>query len=356
MIAMMGVSPLQAYGYLLRGAVGSQNSVAETAVKAIPLIFTGLSYAFAYRCGLINIGAEGQLYMGGLGAAVAGIYLNGLPAVIHIPVALAAGFLAGALWGYVPGLLKARLGVSEVINTIMMTYIAQFFVGYMVTGPIKEPGYFPQTALIRDSAVLPKILPPTRLHLGLILGLLAVAVFWLILWRTPYGFAVRAVGQNTAAAEAAGIVPGRTMASALAIAGGFAGLAGSCEILGIQLRLLQGFSPGYGWDGIAVGLLGRATPLGVLAAALFFGGLRAGGNMMQRGVGVPVAVIYVIQAIIIIVVVASMYLKPGQSGRWRWLRRRVPVRSAAGAPRSAETVPARDAVSALDTVGGCESA
>jgi len=339
-IALMGVSPLRAYGYLLRGAFGDLNSVAETLVKAIPLVFTGLSYAFAYRCGLINIGAEGQLYMGGLATAIVGVYVKGIPALIHVPLALTAGFLAGALWGLIPGVLKARLGVSEIINTIMMTYIAQLFVGYMVTGPIKEPGYFPQTALVEPSAMLPKILPPTRLHLGLVFALLAVAAFWVVLWGTPYGFAVRAVGLNARAAEAAGIAPGPTMASALAVAGGFAGLAGSCEILGVQFRLLQGFSPGFGWDGIAVGLLGQATPLGVLAAAVFFGALRAGGNVMQRGVGVPVAVIYVVQAIIIIVVVASMYLQPRRGwGRPGAGRARVPAAGVTAANPGAEEVP-----------------
>jgi ABC-type uncharacterized transport system permease subunit len=307
-IYFMGIDPLRAYSYLLKGSLGGKNSLAETLIKATPICLTGLGVAFAYRCGLVNIGAEGQLYMGALASTAMGIYgaAWGLPTIIHLPLTLLAGFLAGGIWGSVPGWLKAKYGINEIINTIMFNYIAIYLISYAVTGPLKEqPGFMPQTALIPRSATLPIFLKGTRLHLGFVVALLCVMAFYLILWRTGIGYQIRVVGLNPRAARHAGLNVSMSMVLAMFMSGGLAGLAGAGEILGVLKRLYAGFSPGYGFDGIAVALIGRNTPVGVLAAALLLGALRSGVNAMQMGVGVPIGVIYVIQGTLIIFVVSG---------------------------------------------------
>lgn len=305
-IALIGLNPFMAYYHLVVGSVGSVPAIGETLVKAIPLVFTGLAFAFAFRCGLINIGAEGQLFMGGFGAALVGIYLKGLPAIVHLPLSLAGGFAAGGLWGMLCGWLKTRFGASEIITTVMTNYIAIHWVSYVVCGPmIEPPGDMPQTALVQVSAQLPRILPGTRVHLGLFLAIAAVSFFSFYLWRTTRGYETRVVGQNPHAAAYAGMNAVTNVLLAMFLAGGMAGLAGAGEVLGIQHRLHQGFSPGYGFDGIAVALLGRNTPVGVILAALLFGALRSGGNLMQMLSRVPLAVISIIQAMVIIFVIAE---------------------------------------------------
>jgi len=280
-IGLMGINPLRAYAALFRGSLGSANGLAETLVKATPLVFTALSFAFAYRCGLINIGAEGQLYMGGFAAALAGIYFPGLPAVIHLPLAVAAGFLGGALWGLVIGWLRVAFGASEIITTVMLNYVATYWVGFLVTGPLKDPGGdFPQTAQVVAAAQLPRILSGTRLHLGLLIAILALVFYYVYLWHTKRGFELRVIGQNDEAARYAGMNPRKAILTAMFLAGGMGGLAGAVEILGVQYRLIQSFSPGYGFDGIAVALRGRNTPLGIMLSSILFGLLRSGGNMM----------------------------------------------------------------------------
>ncbi len=313
-IALLGISPFAAYYHLLVGAFGTLPAIGETLVKATPLIFTGLAFALAFRCGLINIGAEGQLFMGGFGAALAGIHLRGLPMYVHLPVALAAGFAAGGLWGALCGWLKTRFGASEIITTVMMNYVAIYWVSYVVAGPMVDPvSQMPQTAQVLATAQLPRILAGTRVHLGFLVALVAVAFFGFYLWRTARGFETRVVGQNPHAAAYAGMNAAANVLLAMFLAGGMAGLAGAGEVLGIQFRLYQGFSPGYGFDGIAVALLGRNTPVGIVLAALLFGALRAGGNLMQMLSHVPVAVISIIQALVIIFVVAG--------GIWDYARR-----------------------------------
>jgi len=305
-ILAMGLDPLNAYQNLLKGSLGSVNAIGETLVKTTPLLFTGLSYALARRCGLFNLGAEGQLYMGGFLASVVGIYIKGLPIFIHLPFALIAGFIGGGLWGLLAAWLKLKFGASELITTIMLNYVATHWISYLVTGPMKEPpGDFPQSAQIEISAQLPRIVAGTRLHLGLIVALLGIAFFYWFLWKTTIGYEVRVVGENSEAAQYAGMNISRNALLAMFIAGGFAGLAGSSEILGVQQRLFQNFSPNYGFDGIAVALLGQNTPIGILLAGILFGILRSGANMMQMAAKVPIALIYIIQALVIMFVVGS---------------------------------------------------
>lgn len=322
LIYMVGINPWKAYKYLVYGAFGSSNSIAETIVKSCPLAFAGLGFAFAFRCGLVNIGAEGQLYLGALASILVGIYVKGLPSVIHIPLAVLAGAAAGALWGAIPGYLKARFGISEVINTIMMNYVGIYFVSYLVHGPLREPpGYYPQTARILPSAAFPKLIPGTRLHAGIFLVILATFLVHHILRNTTLGYQVKAVGFNRDAARFGGINVPLNLIIAMAISGALAGLAGVNEMLGVQHRLLDGFSPGYGYDAIAVALLGRAHPIGVFFAALLFGGLRAGANMMQRSAAVPIQLIYIIQGLVVLFVIGSTFLMDRYSARA--LKRRV---------------------------------
>ncbi|NPV69301.1 MAG: ABC transporter permease [Firmicutes bacterium] len=327
----MGISPVAAYQALLAGSVGSKNAIGETLVKAAPLMLTGLSFAVAFRCGLVNIGGEGQLYMGALAATCAGVFVKGLPTAIHLPLAVAAGFSGGGLWGLIPGWLKTRFGANEIITTVMLNYVAIYFVSYLVTGPLKAPpGSSPHTEPVAASAVLPRILPGTRLHLGFIVAVAAVVFYYVFLWKTREGFELRVVGQNPGAARYAGMRPASSMMLAMFVAGGMAGVAGAGEILGIQQRLMQAFSPGYGFDGIAVALLGLTTPAGIALAAVLFGILRSGGNMMQMMVGVPIALINVIQALVILMVVAQIASRPGGRERLRTLLRQTWKGLAAG--------------------------
>ncbi|MGI9861749.1 ABC transporter permease [Moorella naiadis] len=315
-IALMGLDPLNAYQSMLQGALGSTNGIGETMVKATPLIFTGLSFGLAKKAGLINIGAEGQLYMGGLLSVIVGISLKGLPIFIHLPLAILAGFIGGGLLGLLSGWLKVRFGASEIITTVMLNYVAQYFVSYMVNGPLIEPpGNFPQSPPVAASAQLPIILAGTRLHLGFIIAILAILAYYIFMWRTNTGYEMRVVGQNPQAAAYAGMNAARTTLLSMFLAGGMGGLAGVGEILGIQHRLFQNFSPGYGFDGIAVSLLGYNSPIGIFLAAILFGILRAGGNMMQMIANVPIAVVYIIQAFVIIFVAAEALLRRRRSKR-----------------------------------------
>jgi simple sugar transport system permease protein len=323
LIALTGGSPGRAYLALLDGAFGSVSSVAVTLQKTAPLVFTGLSVAFAFRAGLLNIGAEGQLYMGALASVLGGIHLAVLPPGLHAAVALTLGLLAGAAYGAGAGYLKARRGVSEIISTIMLNFLAIFFVSYLVQGPVAEPpGYFHQTAAIAPGAALPPLLPGAGLSSGIVLAVAAAVLLRLVLWRTPVGFLVRAVGHNPVAARFAGMSVGGATVVAMAMSGAMAGLAGAVEILGEQHRLLDFFSPGYGFDGIAVAFLGRSDPLWVILAALFFAALRTGANQMQRVSGMPVALVQVLQALVIVFVLAG--------GVATWRRERASRRGAAG--------------------------
>lgn len=300
-ILLSGANPLVAYKSMLFGAFGSKQSIAETLVKTTPLLLCGLGLTIAYRTGLVSIGSEGQMIMGGLFATLAGIYFKGLPSFVLIPILMLAGMLGGAIWGGIPGYLKAKLGVSEVINTIMLNYIATFTVAYLLSAPLKEPpGYFPQSAQIAKEAWLPIIIPGTRLHIGIIFALASVLIVYFLLWRSPLGFQMRAVGYSQTAAKNNGIKVGKNLILALALSGAFAGLAGMVEISGLHYRLMGGFSSEYGFDAMAVALLGKLNPAGVTVAAVLFGALRVGANMMQRTVQVPSSLVFVIQGLIII--------------------------------------------------------
>jgi general nucleoside transport system permease protein len=309
-IFAIGANPLQAYLALADAAFGSVNGFAETMVKAGPLLLTGLGIAVAYRARFWNIGAEGQIYAGGILAAVVGIYLKGLPAAIHLPLTLLAGLVGGALWGFIPGLLKARFRVNEIITTLMMNYIMIQLTAYLVHVPMRDMTsgitISPQLSI---TAWLPIILPRTRFHLGI---LLAIAIAFLLHWviyKTILGYQIRAVGENQRASRLAGIKVEHVIIFAVIISGALAGLAGASEVAGVQRRLVEHFSPGYGYLAIAVALLGNLQPIGIVFSSILFAALLNGADAMQRAAAVPVPLIYVIEGLVIIFIAIRTFAR-----------------------------------------------
>jgi len=315
-----GYSPSEAYIALFRGAFGDFYAVGQTLMKATPITFTALAFLFSFKSGLFNIGGEGQLLMGAFASAVVGASLQGMPAPIHIATALLAGATAGGLWGLVPAFLRARFGAHEVITTMMLSYVAEYFTSYLVNYPFKAPGWVAQTVPVSESARLPRILPPTQLSASIYVAVLLVIAMEFVLRRTVLGYEVRAAGLNADAAENSGIDVGRSMVIALVVSGAIAGLGGSGEILGVHRRFIDGFSPGYGWDGLAVALVGGLSPVGTFLAAILFGALRSGGMVMTRATGVPLDIIFLLQSLVILFVAAPRLIGSIQrrSGL-RWL-------------------------------------
>ncbi|MDI6769481.1 MAG: ABC transporter permease [Anaerolineales bacterium] len=316
-IALAGGDPFRAYLGLFQGAFGSPKALSETAVWASPYIFAGLAVAFAFKGGLFNIGAEGQLAFGAVMAALIGYALPGwlhidLPAFIHIPLAIGFGALAGALWAAIPGALKAYTGGHEVINTIMMNYIALNLTSFLLNGPMRDPNplnVVARTPLIAESARIPPLFEGFRVHWGFVLALLVAGLVWWLLWKTTLGFEIRTVGANPDAAKYAGINVKRTIVLTMAISGLLAGLAGTIEVTALNHRHELGFSIGYGFDAIAIALLGKTHPLGVVLAALLFAAMRNGATRMQFLTQIPVDIISVIQALILLFVAADAIIR-----------------------------------------------
>jgi general nucleoside transport system permease protein len=306
-LQLAGYDAVAALGALWRGAFGSWYALASsTLVRSIPLIIIGLGIALAFRGGALNIGAEGQFYAGAIAATWVGLHVAGRPAAIALPAVLVAALLAGAGWVVVPVWLQLRYGVLEVISTLLLNFVAGALVSLMVQGPLQESRHiYPQSDPIAAAARLP-LVPGTRLHAGLILALLAAAGLWYLFGRTLWGFRLRAVGAGPRAAVISGRIDARRMtAVALLGSGALAGLAGGVEVSGVSYALFQNLSPGYGFTGIAVALLARLQPLGVVATGLLFGALEAGAGAMQREAGVPAVAVYVVEAIVILVVLLA---------------------------------------------------
>lgn len=295
-----GAHPLDAYRALLDGSLGGQNALAETLVSATPLLLAGLSVAVGFQAGLFNIGVEGQLVVGGLTAGAIGAELD-LPPVVHVTTALVGGAAVGAAWALVPALLKAWRGVHEVITTIMLNYVAFAVSLYLVSpgGLLVSSTQPSATDRVRPSAELARIWEPTRLHAGVLVAVVITVAVWLFLYRTPAGYGFQMVGANPSAALFHGISPARITVQAMLASGALAGLAGAVEVLGVHRRYFDSFSPGYGFDSIAVALLGLLHPIGVAAAAVFFGILRAGSVAMQSRAGVSRDVITVISGLVV---------------------------------------------------------
>jgi len=306
-LQLAGYDAAAAIGALWRGAFGSWYALTSaTLVRAVPLIIIGLGIALAFRAGVLNIGAEGQFYAGAIAATWVGLHVAGRPAAVALPAVLAAAFLAGAAWVVVPVWLQLRYGVLEVISTLLLNFVAESLVSLMVQGPLQESQHiYPQSDPIAAAARLP-VLPGTRLHAGLLLALLAAVGLWYVFGRTLWGFRLRAVGAGPRAAEISGRVDARRMmALALLGSGAVAGLAGGVEVTGVSYALFQNLSPGYGFTGIAVALLARLHPLGIVATGFLFGALEAGAGGMQREAGVPAVAVYVVEAIVILVVLLA---------------------------------------------------
>ncbi len=305
----------RSYVALLQGSVGSLNAVSETLTAAAPLVLAGLGLALGFRTGLFNIGAEGQILMGGLAAVIFGFSFPGLPFVVLMPLCLLAGALMGALYASIAGYLRAATGAHEVITTIMLNLMSYRILDYFLRQPWvqREGRSDPVSKSVPDAAELPRLLewldPNLRVHAGVFLVLIAVAVVWWLLFRTRIGFEFRASGENPEAARYAGMRSKLIIVAAMAAAGALAGLAGANQVLGVLGRATPGFSAGIGFDAIAVALLGRSHPVGVLLAGLLFGALEAGGRQMQVDAGVSIDLIGIIQALIIVFIAAPLLVR-----------------------------------------------
>jgi simple sugar transport system permease protein len=295
----------------------SLRPLGESLVLTTPYIFAGLAVALGFRGGLFNIGVEGQLFVGGLASAFVGYSLTGLPTIIHLPLAVLAGLTAGGIWGAIPGILKARTGAHEVINTIMMNWIAFRLTDYLLSGPMARPDGLPITPQIKPTAFIPTLLPPpVRIHWGFFIALgAAVLVYW-FLWKTPRGLEIRMTGSNPHAARYAGIRIAFITVLTMTLSGALGGMTGTVQILAVDHQLVRAFSVGYGFDSIALALLGNSHPLGVVLASLLFGFMRGGASRMQSVAGTPVEIIRIIQGLVIVFIAApeiirSLYrLKP----------------------------------------------
>ncbi len=310
---LSGHDPLDALAALVRGAFGSMDRfVSITLVRSVPLILTGLAVAVAFRAGIWNIGAEGQLYAGAAAAVWIGLSLEGVPGVLAVPLVLAVAGLLGGLWAVVPAWLRVRVGVNEVISTLLMNFVAIYLAAWLVHGPLQESrGVFPQSDPIAASARLPALVPGSRLHVGFVLALLVAAALAWGFKHTAVGLRVRAVGRAPAAASVSGRMRStRILWATLVFSGLVAGLAGGVEVSGVTFALYENLSPGYGYTAIAVALLGGLRPWGVVLAAVGFGALEAGASAMQREAAVPAVWVDVITALVILAVVAF-------NRRWR---------------------------------------
>lgn len=306
---LAGVNPLRAYAALIEGAFGSASGVVDVIMKATPLLMTGLGTCVAFRSGQWNIGGDGQIYMGALAATVVGLTLTGLPSWLLILVALLASLIGGGVWAALPGLLKARRQVSEIISTLMLSYVASLIIEYLVNGPLQgSSSYMPETNTVSVSAYLPLLLPPYRMHLGTILAIGAAIIVYVLLRHSSFGYDLRAAGFSPDAARYGGIKVVSNVIRVMVISGALSGLAGANEVLGFHHRLFVGLSPGYGFTGIIVALLGRLNPIGVVFSSVWFSTLIVGATHMQSAVGVPAAIADIIQGVVILFVLGTELL------------------------------------------------
>lgn len=307
LILARGADPFDAYAAMLRGSFGSVAALANTSVRTAPLLLGGLGVALGFKAGVLNVGVEGQLYVGGAAATAVGIVPLPVPPWLHLLLAVVAGFLGGVLWGLVPGYLRAYRGVSEIVVTLMLNYVGVYLISFLIHEPspmAEKDVFYPQSLPILPSAQLPILIKGTSLHSGIIIGLVLGLVLHFVLRYTPFGFRTRITGQNPEAARYAGVKVERQILFAMLLSAGLGGLAGTGEILGLKLRLFDFFSMGLGYDAIAVALMANSNPLGVILTAIFFGALRAGAGKMQVAVGIEEPIASVIQALAVLFVIA----------------------------------------------------
>lgn len=315
MLLILGANPIQAYAALFQGAFGSGNAIAETTVKAVPLLLVGLGICIAFRANVINIGGEGQMIVGALSATIIGLTFTSWPGWIVILIALIVGFLGGAVWGAIPGLLKAYFRVNEILSTVMMNAIAVQLMNFLLRGPMIDPSQaslaskIPQTARLLPAFHLPRLVP-TRLHLGVLIGVALAVVVYVLLFHTTLGYRIRAVGHNPDAARYGGIRVRRQVVIALLLSGAFAGLAGAIQVYGLNYRMItdgsaSGFTGSAGFNGIVAALFGQLHPLGTIPASFIFGAMLVGANSLQRAMQVPSAFITALNGLVVVFVVSS---------------------------------------------------
>lgn len=298
-----GSTPGEAIGALLSGSLGSYNGRMEVLVRTCPLLFAGLGVGLAFKAGVWNIGAEGQIYAGALAAMAAAPVCKGLPALAGITLLLATSFAAGGCWAWIAAVLRTRRSVPEVISTIMLNFLAIQTTGWALHGWLRESsGQFPYSDPLPASLMLARLAPPTLLHLGVVFSFAAAGICWVLLFRTVWGFHVRTTGASVLAAEHAGVRVERVIWQAMLASGGLAGLAGAIEVMGVTGRLYENFSPGYGYTAVAVALLGGLHPAGIAAAALAFGLLQAGAGALQSEAGISSVFVYLVQGVIVLTV------------------------------------------------------
>jgi general nucleoside transport system permease protein len=325
MLLFLKVNPIEAYKALWDGAFGTSNAFAETLVKATPLLLVGLGICISFRGDVINIGGEGQMIMGALLATWVGLTFTTLPGWLVITLALLAGFLGGAIWGGIPGILKAYFRVNEILSTVMMNAIAVQLMNFLLRGPMIDPAQaklasqIPQTARLEEIFRLPRLIP-TRLHLGALIAVILAILVYILLWRTTLGYRIRAVGQNPHASRYAGIKVQRYMVLALLLSGAFAGLAGATQVFGVNYRMItdgssSGFTGSAGFNGIVAALFGGLHPIMTIPASILFGALLVGANKMQRVVQVPSALITALNGLVVVFVVSSEIIRKRRQHR-----------------------------------------
>ena len=330
MLFVLQVNPVEAYKALWDGAFGSTNAFAETLVKATPLLLVGLGICISFRGDVINIGGEGQMIIGAILATWVGLNFTGLPGWLVITLSMIAGFLGGAIWGGIPGVLKAYFSVNEILSTVMMNAIAVQLMNFLLRAPMIDPSQaelsskIPQTARLLEAFRLPR-LAPTRLHLGALIAVVLAVLVYILLWRTTLGYRIRAVGQNLHASRYAGIKVQRYVVLALLLSGAFSGLAGATQVFGVNYRMItdgssSGFTGSAGFNGIVAALFGQLHPLLTIPASILFGALLVGANKMQRVVQVPSALVIALNGLVVVFVVSSEF--------WRRRRQRRRLASA----------------------------
>ncbi|MEW5817571.1 MAG: ABC transporter permease [Spirochaetota bacterium] len=306
-ILIAGGGLWKSYYYLFRGALGTRFNLLETCVKASPLLFTGLSVAFAFRAKFWNIGAEGQLLAGALAATWMGINFTGVPAFMLLPVIIVGGFLAGGIWASVPAILKTKLKVDDVVSTLLLNYVMLHIMGALLFGPLQQPGSsWPRSSEILEAAKYPALVARSRFHLGVPMALVAACLLWFINVKTVFGYRSKAVGVNIQAAHFGGIDTTGIILKTALLSGGLAGLAGVGELCALQYRLIMDISPGYGYSGIVIAMLGNLHPIGVLFSSLFFSIVIVGAQTMSRMTGVPAYIAEVIQGLSLMVMLICL--------------------------------------------------
>lgn len=347
MLLFLKVNPIEAYAALWDGAFGSTNALAETLVKATPLLLVGLGICISFRGDVINIGGEGQMIIGAISATWVGLSFTDWPGWVIIPLAMLVGFLGGAVWGGIPGFLKAYFNVNEILSTVMMNAIAVQLMNFMLRGPLIDPSQaelaskIPQTARLVEAFRLARWVP-TRLHLGALIAVILAILVYILLWRTTLGYRIRAVGQNPHASRYAGINVKRYIVISLLLSGAFAGLAGAIQVYGVNYRMItdgssSGFTGSAGFNGIVAALFGQLHPIWSIPASILFGALLVGANSMQRVVQVPSALVTALNGLVVVFVVSSEVL------RRRRQRQRLAATKEDESPPTSDQVPSQPA-------------